>query len=539
MKRFWTILIGVLYMPLLLFGQTVIQDDFEGNGTISTWYADDCLLNTELVNPYQNDNNSSATVLEYQDVGGTFANIGFDLNLPFNLNTGALFTFKIYVPSNGLTGSQANQVSLKLQNKLLEAPWSTQSEVIKPIQLDQWQTVSFDFLNDPYINLNAGSPPPIERRDFYRVVIQVNGENNTDHVLAYLDDFFYSGTFPEIPVYDNLIWSDEFEVDGAIDSDKWWHQTIFPNGDSWFNGEIQHYTDRIENSSVQNGELKITLKKETYIDQGTTRNYTSARLNSKFAFQYGRVEVRAKLPTGVGTWPAIWMLGKNVFEPGAWWTTQGFGTTHWPACGEIDIMEHWGDNQDYISSAMHTPSSFGATSNLGGRILEGASDDYHVYEMIWSEDRIIFSVDSAVHYVYDPEIKNASTWPFDAEQYILLNVAVLPIIEAGFTESSMDIDYVRVYQESPVTSIEAPTGLAARYFPNPVTEVLNIQLNAALDGLMDLQVVNTLGQQVRTARIPVVGGQAQLAGLKGLPIGSYAVQYELDGQSGQFLFVKK
>ena len=104
----------------------------------------------------------------------------------------------------------------------------------------------------------------------------------------------------------SLIWNDEFEGNGSIDTSKWHHQTQLPNGNSWFNGEIQHYTDRLDNSYVSNGTLKIVAKKETYTDQGHTKDYTSARLNSKYAFTYGKIEARAKLPEGVGTWPAIW-----------------------------------------------------------------------------------------------------------------------------------------------------------------------------------------------------------------------------------------
>ena len=142
-----------------------------------------------------------------------------------------------------------------------------------------------------------------------------------------------------------LVWSDEFDGNGAINSTNWFHQTQLPLGWGWYNGEVQHYTDRIDNSYVSNGTLKIVAKKETYTDQGHTKEYTSARLNSKYAFTYGKVEIRAKLPQGFGTWPAIWMLGKNINEPGAYWETQGYGTTPWPACGEVDIMEHWGSNQ--------------------------------------------------------------------------------------------------------------------------------------------------------------------------------------------------
>lgn len=233
----------------------------------------------------------------------------------------------------------------------------------------------------------------------------------------------------------------------AIDSSKWFHQTLLPNGSSWYNGEQQHYTDRIENSYVSNGTLKIVAKKERYRDQNVTKDYTSARLNSKYAFQYGTVEVRAKLPSGVGTWPAIWTLGKNINEPGAYWQTQGFGTTSWPASGEIDIMEHWGRNENFVQSAMHTPSSSGNTQNKGGQTVATATSQFHVYKLEWTAQKMVFSVDDVIHYTYAPAVKNASTWPFDAEQYLLLNFAIEAQIDSNFSQAEMEIDYVRIYEE--------------------------------------------------------------------------------------------
>lgn len=414
-------------------------------------------MNTGLANPYAGGSNTSATVLEYHDTGGQYANVRFDVTENFDLSVGARFSLQIYVPSSGLTGSQPNQVSLKLQDGTLGMPWVTQSEIIKPIVLDAWQTINFDFASDPFINLDPSSLPPTMRNDFNRIVIQVNGEDNFDHVLAYLDDVQFDGTAAGTPVYDYLVWSDEFDVDGAISSANWFHQTQLPLPGSWFNSEIQHYTDRTDNALVDNGMLLLTAKNEVYTDQGYTKNYTSARLNSKFAFTYGRIEVRAKLPTGVGTWPAIWMLGQNINEDGSYWDNEGFGTTGWPDCGEIDIMEHWGSNQNYISSATHTPSSFGGTVNVGGQIIPTASTDFHVYGLTWTPDKLVFDVDGFIHYVYEPEVYDATTWPFNAPQYILLNVAILPDIDPAFTSSAMEIDYVRVYQENPCT---VPTGLS-------------------------------------------------------------------------------
>lgn len=239
----------------------------------------------------------------------------------------------------------------------------------------------------------------------------------------------------------------DIEVDGvAIDSTKWFHQTKLPSGNSWFNGEIQHYTDRDSNAYVSDGTLKIVARKEVYNDQGVTKEYTSARLNSKFAFKYGVAEFRAKMPIGVGTWPAIWMLGKNISESGTYWANEGYGTTSWPAVGEIDILEHWGRNQGYAQSALHTTSSNGATQNHGGRYISDISSEFHTYTMDWNADRIIFKIDGIEHYRYNPSEKNPNTWPFDSEFFFLLNIAIEPTIQSGFTESAMEIDYVRVYQ---------------------------------------------------------------------------------------------
>lgn len=243
----------------------------------------------------------------------------------------------------------------------------------------------------------------------------------------------------------NLIWSDEFNGSGAINTANWFPQTVLPDGNSWYNGELQHYTNRQTNIFESNGALNIVAKKESFTDQGRTKQYTSARLNSKFAFKYGRVEVRAKLPSGAGTWPAIWMLGKNIIEPGAFFSAT-YGTKSWPACGEVDIMEHWGTNQNYIQSAMHTPSSYGGTVNLGGQTVSTASSQFHIYSLDWTSEKMVFSVDNIVHYTYNPPIKNASTWPFDAEQYLLLNLAIQSSILSNFTQGTMEVDYVRVYQ---------------------------------------------------------------------------------------------
>lgn len=520
----------VLFLSVNIAYPQIIKDDFEGSGSITTWIGDDCEINTSLFNPFKTGINTSSTVLEYKDKGGTYANVRFQHNKKFDLTKNSIYSLKVYVPSSGLTGSQTNQVSLKLQDGSLGEPWTTQTEIIKPILLNQWQIVTFDFKNDSYINYNQNSPTPLERTDFDRVLIQINGENNADKVLAYIDDFYYENITTPDPIYDNLIWSDEFTTNGAIDATKWHHQTLLPAGGNWFNNEVQHYTNRIENSFVENDLLKIVAKKESFTNQGVTKQYTSARLNSKIAFKYGRVEVMAKLPIGVGTWPAIWMLGKNINEDGGYWDLQGYGTKNWPACGEIDIMEHWGNNQNYISSAIHTPSSFGGTVNVGGTTVSTVSTAQHLYTLDWTPEKMVFSVDNSVYYTYNPKVKDASTWPFDAEQYLLLNIAIQSSISPSFTQSAMEIDYVRVYQAK-TTSINKPQFIQnSSFYPNPISDILTIELGQTKESMVTFNVYNYNGSMVKTDKLQLINNKVTIGDWKDLPSGLYMVVYILEGR---------
>ncbi len=528
-------------LMIVFSNQTLAQsmyDNFEGNGNISTWQGDDCTLNTAFNNPYIDSLNNSSKVMSYADNGGLYANVRFDWPKNFNLSENSVFTLKIYVPSSGLTGSQNLQISLKLQDGKLPEPWSTQSEIIKPLTANQWQTVSFDFAKDNYINLNGSSLPPIQRADFNRIVLQVNGENNTNKVIAYIDDFNYSFSKYVNSRFNTLVWSDEFDSNGALDTNKWYHQTLLPNGNSWFNGEIQHYTNRISNSVIQNGVLNIIAKKENFTNQNVTKQYTSARLNSKMAFKYGRLEFRAKLPSGAGTWPALWLLGKNIDENGAYWDNKGYGTTPWPACGEIDVMEHWGQNQNYVQSAMHTPSSYGNTSNLGGQIIPTASSAFHVYALEWTEEKMVFSVDSVNHYTYQPAERNANTWPFDAEQYILMNFAIQGNISNNFTQDTLEIDYVRLYQEQK-SSIAEEQKHQIQFYPNPVNDVINIHCGNEVNQFSHVTIYSSDGCEVSSDNYLTENGVIVLRNLNTLNTGIYCLQYTLDHQVYTFKFIKE
>ena len=243
-----------------------------------------------------------------------------------------------------------------------------------------------------------------------------------------------------------LIWSDEFDYEGSPDIDKWHHQTIAPNNGGWWNGELQHYTDRLENSSVNNGTLKIKAKKEQYEFDDSSKSYTSARLNSKFSFRYGRIDVRAKLPKGAGTWPAIWTLGANINEIGNYFGDQ-FGNVGWPACGEIDIMEQNGWNKNNVIGHLHWADNSGQYKNQGGtKSIENSYDEFHTYSLVWDSSKISILLDNNTFF----SMANTSNNPYDNDHYLLLNIAVGGNlggdVPSNFSEEIMEIDYVRIYQ---------------------------------------------------------------------------------------------
>ncbi len=229
--------------------------------------------------------------------------------------------------------------------------------------------------------------------------------------------------------FTNLVWQDEFEVDGPPDATKWSYNL---GAGGWGNQESQYYTNSTENSVVEGGVLKIIAKKQNM----SGSQYTSARLVSenKFEFKYGKVEFRAKLPTGGGTWPALWMLG------------QDYATNTWPGCGEIDVMEHVGNQQNVIHGTLHYPGNSGGNANTNTRTIANASTEFHIYSITWSATSIKFYVDDVLYHSY----ANVSSSPFNADFFLIMNVAMGGTfggnIDAAFNQSAMEVDYVRVYQ---------------------------------------------------------------------------------------------
>jgi len=420
---------------------------------------------------------------------GSSANQGFyiDLNRSIDLDEEKNLSLSFYSYD-----TNSHSITIKLENG--ENPDVEVTQTISGSSQNNWTALSFDFSNATYTS-NGTS---IDATGTYnRLTIFIDLGVNTSG--TYLIDTINDGSEVTDPneidiIYTDLVWADEFDTNGAIDAAKWHHQTQLPQGGSWYNGEVQHYTNRIENSSVNNGFLDITAIKENFTDQGQTKQYTSARLNSKFAFTYGRVDVRAKLPFGDGTWPAIWTLGKNINEDGGYWDNQ-YGTVGWPACGELDIMEHGLHPTNQVSVAIHTPSSYGSTVNTSIQTLADVANNFHVYSMNWSPNQITFLIDGVGFYTYNPAVKNDDTWPFYLEQYLLLNIAMGGnggAIDSNFSQSSMVIDYVRVYQNT-TASTEDVFANKFSVYPNPSSDVLNIRTNEPID---KVELYNTIGQLI-------------------------------------------
>jgi beta-glucanase (GH16 family) len=238
-------------------------------------------------------------------------------------------------------------------------------------------------------------------------------------------------TSKSITIALSLLWSEEFNTAGAPDAAKWGYDIGTGSG-GWGNNELEYYTNRSDNVTISGGTLKIIAKKENYSGSA----YTSARMltKDKFSFKYGKIEVRAKLPSGVGTWPAIWMLGSNL------------STVSWPACGEIDIMEHKGSELNKIYSTLHYPGHSGGGGVGGTTTIAAATTQFHNYAAIWDASSIKFSVDDVVFFT----APNSNSLPFNQNFFVILNFAMggsfAGAVDPSFVSATMEIDYVRVYQ---------------------------------------------------------------------------------------------
>lgn len=236
-----------------------------------------------------------------------------------------------------------------------------------------------------------------------------------------------------------LVWADEFEKEGLPDPALW---TYDVGGSGWGNNELQYYTQgRLANARVEAGKLIIEAHQEAY----ENREYSSSRLitRGKHTWNEGRIEARAKLPTGRGTWPAIWMLGENIQELG------------WPHCGEIDIMEHVGYEPDSVFASIHCQAfnHVAGTQKTKGIELKDAEQQFHQYGIDWNRERILFLLDGKEYFRFErPSNASLAEWPFDTPHYLLLNLAVggnwggKHGVDTTIWPQRMEVDWVRVWQ---------------------------------------------------------------------------------------------
>ncbi len=234
--------------------------------------------------------------------------------------------------------------------------------------------------------------------------------------------------------FSKLVWQDEFDKPGKPDPSRWGYDTAHgcPNNCGWGNNELQYYTTRTDNSIVEGGVLKVKAQRENY----NGASFTSARLLSKgkFAFTYGKVEIRAKIPQGVGTWPAVWMLGNNVEKVG------------WPKCGEIDIVEHRGYELNKIFGTFHYPGRSGDKADGKTLVIQNATSDFHIYSTEWTKEAINIFVDGKMIH----SLKNGAGVPFNHEFFLLINMAIgggfAGPVDPAFNAATLEVDYIRVYQ---------------------------------------------------------------------------------------------
>ena len=245
-----------------------------------------------------------------------------------------------------------------------------------------------------------------------------------------------------------LVWSDEFEYSGFPDSTKWTYSVGdgCPDLCGWGNNELQYYTEKeLKNARVENGILTIEVHQEKKGD----RDFTSAKVitKGKGDWKYGRMEVRAKLPTGRGVWSAIWMMPSN---------TSIYG--RWPKCGEIDIMENVGFDPDTIEASAHTGAYYHTigTQKHDRLYLPNSDEEFHTYALEWEEDEYRVYADSTHYFTFKNEGTGFMVWPFDQEFYLILNIAyggnwgIQQGLDLEKLPQRMEIDYVRVYQNASI-----------------------------------------------------------------------------------------
>lgn len=354
--------------------------------------------------------------------------IDLEINLEGNNTTNAIVSFSA-VPGSAET---PDDYRLLTTGKLIFAKGETRKTIQVRITADEGkepvETFEIKFYNPLNVTL---------ARDVIVVTIE-----DDDDIVAGLAIPSGGATSPESYDGYDLVWRDEFSGDVLNTAD--WNFEIgdgCPNNCGWGNNELEYY--REENTSIVNGHLVITAKKQSF----GGHDYTSSRLTTKGKqqFKFGRIDIRAALPSGKGVWPALWMLGSNI------------DATGWPACGEIDIMELTGDVPNRVVGTLHYGSNVAQHQyNSFSRFADNGDsyqEKFHVYSIVWENNKIEFLVDDVVFATQTPaDMKNGQLYPFNKHFFFVMNVAVggnwpgFPDTSTRFPQYLI-VDYIRVFQK--------------------------------------------------------------------------------------------
>ena len=350
--------------------------------------------------------------------------------LTFEQTVGPAFVPAAYADAIGIAGDQCHDETVATKmfgvKTVSFGPSTSKAALEGSYNNEEYRKTSFEIGDGGFMGWFVGA----SKYD----IISISNDELIVRIIQAGDGFAWYHKFtstkptkdPVTPNFTNLVWEDDFNTDGAPDATKW---TYDLGAGGWGNGELQTYTNNAENVIVEGGFLKIKAKADG-------AGYTSARLKTEglYDFTYGRVEVRAKLPSAQGTWPAIWMLGAN------------FSTVGWPESGEIDIMEQKGQDKNTILSTLHYPGNSAGNGPSQSTTLATSTTDFHNYSVEWTASKIEFFIDDVSFHVFN----NDASLPFNADFFLILNVAMGGTlggdIDPGFTEDAMEIDYVKVYQ---------------------------------------------------------------------------------------------
>ena len=422
MKKLFSLSYSLQFGLLIAVNSQTLPVDFE---TTTSWSVFAGASFSTVSNPYVDLENPSSKVGRMikgagQNWAGAYLTLGSSMDF-FNNDT-----FSIKVRSSKLN----TKLLLKVENSLNST--INYEKEITMTKYNEWETLTFDFSQIPNENYD-------------RIVLifdlGVTG-NGSSSFTYYVDDItLYSLNGPPEPCDSNLtgnvssgsnyvlVWADEFTEDGELCYENWTYD-LGTGSQGWGNFEAQSYTNSSENVRKENGMLKITAIK-------SGNSYTSARIKTKnlFDFTYGRIEISAKLPSTAGTWPAVWLLGSNINE------------VSWPQCGEIDIIEQFSNKQENISTA-HWYSDGNAQYGLSVN-NSTLTSSFNTFRLDWTPTSLTAYLNDSQYWVMS--INN--TMPFFDNFFLIANLALggnkgAGNIDPNFSEDSLEIDYIRVYQNS-------------------------------------------------------------------------------------------